>query len=113
MVEERENMDGFNEEERSILISFMILMGVSLFLLIMLLIQQSPGDGGIGIAIAMVVMTTVSGLAVTFLSFLLAIASISKYKQISKWWIKLLGLIPFLLSSGYFGMLFMDGSITL
>ena len=106
-------IDDFNEEERSILMSFMLLMGISLLLGIMLAMQQSPGDGGIGIAIGMIILTTVSGLAVSFLSFLLAINTIIKYGKITQWWIKFLGFTPIIIASLTIGTLFMNGSISL
>ena len=106
-------MENYNKEERSILMSLMMLMGISLLLAIILLIQQSPGDGGIGIAIAMVVLTALSGLAVTFLSFLLAINTLFKYRKITQWWIKPLGFTPIIIASLTIGTLFMNGSISL
>ena len=106
-------IDDFNEEERSILMSFMMLMGISLLLVIMLVIQQSPGDGGIGIAIGMIILTAISGLAVSFLSFLLAINTIIKYSKITQWWIKSLGFTPIIIASLTIGTLFRNGSISL
>ncbi len=97
-------MDDFNEAERSILISFMMLMGVSLLLTIMSLMQGAP--------MGVVVLTTLSGWAVTFFSFLLAISTLSKYSKIRQLWIKLLGFIPIVLASLTIGILFMNNTIT-
>ena len=106
-------MEDFNEEERSILMSFMMLMGISVLLGIILAVQQSPGDGGIGIAIGMFILSVLSGLAVAVLSFLLAISTLAKYKKITQWWIKLLGFTPIVLTSLTIATLFMNGSISL
>ena len=105
-------MEDFNEEERSILISFMMLIGISLLLGIMLAVQQSPGDGGIGIAIGMFILSVLSGLAVAVLSFFLAISTLAKYRKITQWWIKLLGFTPMVLASLTIGILFRNGTIS-
>jgi len=104
LYKEKKKMDDFNEEERSILISFMMLMGVSLLLTIMSLMQGAP--------MGVVVLTALSGWAVTFFSFLLAISTLSKYSKIRQLWIKLLGFIPIVLASLTIGILFMNNTIT-
>ena len=106
-------MNNYNKDERFIVVSFMILLGFSLLTTLLFLIQEVPsGENAMSVAIGISFLIGITVLLGVLLSFILSVATLFKYKMITKRWIKLLGLMPIIIASLYISMLFINGSIS-